>query len=214
MTAFNRINDLLFVGGDPVYSTSLDEDIAVLNAQVDLIIDCRSKGEVGHESDWGNLENLDVPVLHIPMYDDLRNDNSPQDFLNAKAIVERDYPNAKSFFIHCHMGVNRGPSMALFFLIDVFGMSAKAGFELLRELRPGCGIAYAEQAVAAALTLADGQVDADINKWIQFEDDYWTPEALESVKNRIMKNRYGPSARVVVDARGVEHVMAPAGGMR
>lgn len=188
MTAFDRILDGLFVGGDPEYSDDVQADITVLNQEVDLIIDCRS-AEEARLGGWANYSNLDVPILHVPMYDDFENENSIDDFLGALAVVKQDYPNAQRFFIHCHMGVNRGPSMALFFLIQRFDLTAKEAFELLREKREGVGIAYAEQAVAASLVLADGQVDADINMWIQFEDDYWTAERMASVRERIMRNR-------------------------
>lgn len=214
MTAITHINDRLYVGGDPIWSKDIDGDIALLNAQVDLIIDCRSHSETRGFNNWGNADDLDVPILHIPMYDDLRNDNSPQDFLTALERVQEEHPNAQSFFIHCHMGINRGPSMALFFMMQLFDMTAKEAFTELRAKREGVGIAYAEQAVAAALILATGEVDADINSWIQFEDSYWTPENIASVQNRIKRNHYGSTARVVVDERGIEHVMAPEGNYR
>jgi predicted protein tyrosine phosphatase len=205
MSSITYINDMLYVGGDPEYSMDIRGDIALLNAQVDLIIDCRSIGEA-RMGGWADHRDLDVPILHIPMYDDLRNQNSPQDFLDALEAVDRDYPNAKSFYIHCHMGVNRGPSMALFFMINRFGMTAKEAFLQLRQMRPGVGLAYAEQAVAAALTMTSGQVNADINLWLQFEEDYWTEDEVKTVNERIRRNRNHSMQRAYTDARGIEHI--------
>lgn len=208
MTSISHINDRLYVGGDPDYSTDVAQDVLLLNAQVDLIIDCRSQGEA-RWGGWIDQEGLDVPILHIPMHDDLKNNNKPEDFLSALERVHEEYPNAQSFFVHCHMGVNRGPSMAMFFLMQLFEMTAKEAFMELREKRPVVGLAYAEDAVAASLILANGQISADINRWTQFEDNYWTPEHIAGVQNHIKRNHYGPNHRIVTDEKGIDHVMAP-----
>ena len=207
MSTITYINDRLYVGGDPEYSEDIFADITLLNQNVDLIIDCRSDEEA-RLGGWADLDDLDVPILHAPMYDDLENTNNARDFTNAMDRVRREYPEAKSFYIHCHMGVNRGPSMAMFFLMAEFGMTAMNAFHLLRSQRHGVGIAYAEQAVAAMLTESNGQIDADINIWLQFETDYWTPERNQTVIDRVRSNRLRTrlAHRTVTDSRGIQHI--------
>jgi len=53
--------------------------------------------------------------------------------------------------VHCHMGVNRGPSMALAYLIDQ-GWNPLDALDAIREARPIAGIIYAEDAITATAT--------------------------------------------------------------
>lgn len=48
--------------------------------------------------------------------------------------------------LHCHMGVNRAPSLALAVLLEL-GWSVTGALSAIREARPIAGILYAEQAV-------------------------------------------------------------------
>jgi protein-tyrosine phosphatase len=50
--------------------------------------------------------------------------------------------------VHCHMGINRGPSMAFAFLLDQ-GWEPVAALDALRSARPLAGIIYAADAVMA-----------------------------------------------------------------
>jgi protein-tyrosine phosphatase len=50
--------------------------------------------------------------------------------------------------VHCHMGVNRGPSMALAYLIDQ-GWNPVEALDAIRKARPIAGIIYAEDAITA-----------------------------------------------------------------
>lgn len=50
--------------------------------------------------------------------------------------------------VHCHMGVNRGPSMAFAFLLDQ-GWDSDSALVALREVRPIAAILYATDAVTA-----------------------------------------------------------------
>ena len=73
--------------------------------------------------------------------------------------------------VHCHMGVNRGPSMALAYLIDQ-GWSPVAALDAIRSARPIAGIIYARDAVAATSTQLRAQgLDPvelldDIDQWV------------------------------------------------
>jgi protein-tyrosine phosphatase len=62
------------------------------------------------------------------------------------AILEAlDDPGAR-ILVHCHMGVNRAPSMALAALLAL-GTGPTAALDEIRAARPIAGIAYAESAV-------------------------------------------------------------------
>jgi protein-tyrosine phosphatase len=59
----------------------------------------------------------------------------------------RNTPDAR-IMVHCHMGVNRGPSMAFAGLLDE-GWSVSDALSAIRTARPIAGIIYAESAIAA-----------------------------------------------------------------
>lgn len=52
----------------------------------------------------------------------------------------------RKVMVHCHMGVNRGPSMGLAILVSQ-GVDPLDGLQAIREARPIAGILYAEDAV-------------------------------------------------------------------
>jgi len=62
----------------------------------------------------------------------------------------RQHENAV-VMVHCHMGVNRGPSMALAYLIDQ-GWNPLDALDAIRKARPIAGIIYAEDAITATAT--------------------------------------------------------------
>jgi len=74
--------------------------------------------------------------------------------------------------VHCHMGVNRGPSMALAFLLDQ-GWDVVAALDAIRAARPIAGVIYARDAVRSvgrakakdAATIA--RELAEIDEWFE-----------------------------------------------
>lgn len=117
MENISIITENLWVGGDPIYSEDLDADVIGVMAEVSLVVDCRSHDE--RYDGWEELIGEYVPVIHTPLFDDLENENPPQAFANAvEAMVESlEGDISKTVFIHCHMGVNRSPSLAMLWLI-------------------------------------------------------------------------------------------------
>lgn len=202
----NKVTDWIWVGGDPLYVHDLDAAVSLLNRDFDLVIDARSHAE--RRDGWNELSGLEVPVLHVPLHDDGVHDNNWEQFVDFKVEKDNLYPGAKKVFVHCHMGVNRGPSVAMFLLMLEHKMSAEDAFMALRDNRPGVGVAYAGMAVEAAETLLGGneyQVDDARQDWEAFEDQYWTGVRTQTVKDRINANRYGHQ-NVWTDDYGVDHV--------
>lgn len=208
----------LYVGGDPCYTGNITDDVAFLNENVDVVIDCRAAGEKA--GGWHLLRDLKVPVVHANMYDDGGNSNDPQDFIRAAQAISRlgIKPGKGRYFVHCHMGINRGPSMAMYLLmIGACGpqKSAQGAFMLLRSQRPGVGIAYAKEAVTAALRTNGVPVSergAAYNKFARFEKGYWTTTKRTTINNRIHRNRrhIPTDARIMVDDYGTFHVTNPS----
>lgn len=72
--------------------------------------------------------------------------------------------------VHCHMGINRGPSMALAVLLDR-GWDVVEALDAIRAARPIAAIAYAEDAVrwhltrTGATTEAVGDARRRVRRW-------------------------------------------------
>jgi dual specificity phosphatase 3 len=75
--------------------------------------------------------------------------------------------------VHCHMGVNRGPSMALAYLIDQ-GWNPLDALDVIRKARPIAGIIYAEDAITATARQLEAnghELDAVLDKTEQWFRD-------------------------------------------
>jgi hypothetical protein len=76
--------------------------------------------------------------------------------------------------VHCHMGVNRGPSMAFAMLLDR-GWDVIDALNAIRDARPIAGIIYADSAICAVGERqgrrAD-EIDADRERAAQWFDDH------------------------------------------
>lgn len=51
----------------------------------------------------------------------------------------------RRLYVHCHMGVNRSPSMAYAVLVDYYGMHHVDAYKLIREKRPDAFAIYSDQ---------------------------------------------------------------------
>ena len=90
------------------------------------------------------------------------------------ARTARQQEGAK-LMVHCHMGINRGPSMAFAILLDA-GYEVVEALDMIRDARPISGIIYASDAIRAVGEMkdwTDEQIDADITEaynWFDFND--------------------------------------------
>ena len=83
-------------------------------------------------------------------------------FEAVTAVADRVYESDDEarLLVHCHMGVNRGPSAA-FAILLARGWEATSALEAIREARPFAGILYAPEAAEWFATSA-GASEADI----------------------------------------------------
>lgn len=143
----NFLTPYLAVGGDLSYVPPRAEGQAleIMELGITHILDMRI--EASDTLFWATFDP-EMTYMHLPT-DDRADHNIDADLfdrgvLNArKAIREGGVVLA-----HCHMGINRGPSMAYGILLDQ-GHSAIEAFDLIRKHRPIAAIAYAEDALKA-----------------------------------------------------------------
>lgn len=140
------ITDQVATGGD----FSFDPDkaarqmIELLDMNIDLVIDCRIE-----ENDADLWEYTGVTYVHLPVNDD----GAKLPYRHFARAVQHASPvlaRGGKVFVHCHMGVNRGPSTAFALLLDQKMVATKA-FDLIREKRPQAAVYYAMDALEAHL---------------------------------------------------------------
>ena len=140
-----EITDGLFVGGDlPVEEAEARQHLDEwLDAGVTYILDVREE--------WDDSELVAAHASHVG-YSHLgtHDDGGAQDpawfdegVATARDAVEVD---GTGLLVHCHMGINRGPSMAFAILLDR-GWEPSPALDAIRAARPIAAISYAEDAV-------------------------------------------------------------------
>ena len=140
-----EVTDGLFVGGD------LPEDQDRARRHLD---DWMTDG-VTHildvREEWSDEELVaahadHVGYTHLGTHDD-GGDQDPAWF-DAGVAAARDAAGSDDIglLVHCHMGINRGPSMAFAILLDR-GWEPSPALDAIREARPIAAISYAEDAV-------------------------------------------------------------------
>lgn len=141
------ITDNLATGGDLSFNDNkaaiqwkqlLDENLA-------LVIDTRQ--EADDALLWANSE---VEYLHLPTNDAYGHTIPSEHFDAAVAAAIPVLEAGGRVFIHCHMGVNRGPSTA-FAVMLAQGIPGPKAFDMIRKARPQAGLYYAMDALKAHL---------------------------------------------------------------
>lgn len=145
----NWVTPTLATGGDlsmlPDKAELQIEDI--LDQGVQVILDTRQ--EWSDHDVWKHFE--DVTYVHLPTDDRVGHTIPPELFYAAWDAVN-PMRNGEKVFVHCHMGVNRGPSVAFYLLLEL-GFDPKDAFRLIRNARPQAAVYYAPDALDAYLRL-------------------------------------------------------------
>lgn len=140
------VGDRLILCGDlhPDEATAIEQLDQWVSLGVRGIIDCREE--------WSDEELVarlapGVAYIHVGTHD--HGGSQPHSWFDrgvtgARAVLDAD-PEAK-VLAHCHMGVNRGPSMALAILLDL-GWDPIEALDAIRAARPIAAVAYATDAV-------------------------------------------------------------------
>jgi len=115
------------------------------SAGVTHIVDVR---EEWSDAALVNDRHPEITYLHRPTHDNGGRQDDDWFTSGVDAIVDAiRADNYNTVVVHCHMGVNRAPSLAFAALLDM-GWSVKPALNAIRSARPIAGILYAEQAVA------------------------------------------------------------------
>lgn len=178
------ITPQLATGGDfsylPHVAQQQFEDL--LRMRLSAVIDNRMEANDAHI--WHG-EN--VAYHHLPT-DDRNGHHIPAaHFDRAVAIAREAMRDGGRVFSHCHMGVNRGPSVAFAILLDL-GHEPESAFDMIRKARPQAGIYYAEDALIADMLRKHNRIDFErLAAFRAYVDDVFGPEERAAVNRHIKR---------------------------
>lgn len=140
--SIGEVTEGLFIGGD--LPQAEDEAVAHLErwvtSGVTHVIDVR-----GEWSDEGFVEHYAPWVRYFHLGTDDDGGQRPEHWFR-KGVLAARAADGGGLLVHCHMGINRGPSMALAILLSRDWDLVEA-LDSIRAARPIAAIAYAEDAV-------------------------------------------------------------------
>lgn len=182
------VTDRLATGGDLSY----DPDMAVKQftelqtLNLGLVIDMRVEDD--DEELWSRTR---TEYLRIPT-DDVDGYHMPYEAFDEVVATVRVFleHDPRPVFIHCHMGVHRGPSAALAVLLDQ-RMPATRAYDLIREKRPQAGLGYALDAMGAHLHRR-GVSRSEFNRRMTALDNHikatMTPRVVRAINTHIKRS--------------------------
>lgn len=141
----DRVLDRLWVGGDLSIE---DEGIArgqleaLYDAGVRQIVDCRIEWD---DREWVLAERPDVDYRWLGV-DDAGQTMPDEWFETGTSAVLEHLEGGGASLVHCHMGINRGPSLGFAVLLSQ-GWDVVEAIAAIREARPISAVAYAEDAL-------------------------------------------------------------------
>lgn len=164
----------VITGGD--FSFLPEEAEASLEAFVDwkekrfkgwhvLVLDFRQEVTSGLLEDdatlWSKCPNSTYVVIGT---DDRAGHSIPDEvFEQARASVMGVNHAGLVVISHCHMGVNRGPSVAMYLLMEFVGHSSKVAWEAVRVNRPQAAVYYHRDAFRAYLKRRPEEVNVNVS---------------------------------------------------
>lgn len=169
MTNISFITDRLATGGD---ITRLDDIDDLVAAGITHVIDNRME--------WSDEDLFAEHAPHIVYLHngvDDRGGRQPTEWYDCGLAfaLEALTQSGTKVLAHCHMGINRGPSMA-FAIMLALGSDPVEAFDAIRAARPIAGLAYALDALHHRLSV-DGigatAAQAELDRLAVHEEANW-----------------------------------------
>lgn len=166
------MNDQLAVSGDlPHNRTAAEAQLRVWESEgITDVFDMRGEAD---DSDFihGNSTVITSHWFGVDDNGGKRSNRWFESYVNTAMGILQD-PTRK-ILVHCHMGVNRGPS-ALFAIMIATGWGHLDALRRIRDVRPIAGLIYAPDAAAwfASTQLQADESEAlamydDVNQWLR-----------------------------------------------
>ena len=192
------VTDLLATGGDLAHHADHAAAQAkdIIDQGVELVIDVRQ--EANDALLW---KGLGVAYLHLPTEDRMGHHIPTELFDKAVTAASAFMDRGQKVLAHCHMGINRGPSVAYGILLSL-GHGDIEAFDLVREKRPISAVLYAEDALSAHLNRI-GVNDESYYQRLKDLGDHmaaiWTAEERARIQ-RIIRTGHANDQRAYLEA--------------
>jgi dual specificity phosphatase 3 len=146
---YDWVLDDLATGGDLhwQHEKAVEQIEQVVEDGITHIIDMRMEWS---DEDLVREYAPDIQYLNIKTDDDFGYHIPQSAFDEGVEFARQAVAADGKVLAHCHMGINRGPSMAMAILLDR-GWSPIKAFDHIRKQRSVCAIGYAEDALLAHL---------------------------------------------------------------
>ena len=150
LTAFSHANasfvtPYLAIGGD-LDTTSPDVAVGQLDelrgAGISHVVDVRVEWS---DEEWVRERHADVEYLHLGI-DDAGQRVPDAWFDEGVGFAREAIESGGVVLAHCHMGINRGPSMGFAVLLTL-GWTAREALDAIHAARPIAFVAYADDAL-------------------------------------------------------------------
>jgi dual specificity phosphatase 3 len=144
-----RLTDCLWIGGD-LETSATGAVTALALAQLDEIEAAGITDILDLRLEWNDESWVEARKPHLRYHwlgvDDAGQRMPDEWFATGTKVVLDSVAGGGRVLVHCHLGVNRGPSMG-FAVLLCQGHEPIAALELIREHRPMARIGYAEDAL-------------------------------------------------------------------
>lgn len=197
----NDVTEWLLTGGD----LSLAQDLTGKQAAY-TVADLVARG-VTHvldvRSEWSDVKVWadlapDVKYCHAPITDSHSHFVGEHWYRKVEEFTEGfwlDSHEGDVLYVHCHMGINRGPSAAMVAMLALDEtLDPYDAFLILREARPVAGLIYAEQVGRRHLKNL-GKPVAEFNAQMK---SYWTSDRIKEVNRGIAYYRSAEGGTIKV----------------
>jgi dual specificity phosphatase 3 len=178
------VTPYLAVGGD--LDTSAD-DVAVGqlaelgDAGITHVVDVRVEWS---DEEWVRERRADLDYLHLGIDD--AGQRVPDEWFDEGVRFALEAVEAGGIVLaHCHMGINRGPSMG-FAVLLALGWDAVEALEAIHAARPIAFIAYAEDALRWHHGQDAAALERDLGRLRRWRDDHGLrlDEVLRAVREQ------------------------------
>jgi hypothetical protein len=208
MNFYNDVNDWLSVGGDLDLARSLTgmeipDIVQEMRARgVTHVLDLRIEWEDRQEWEDGGLASENY--AHVPIIDSWGH-QPPADWFDAiEAFVQRflvERSEGDRLYVHCHMGINRGPSAAMAaLLLAEPDLDPWDAFLAIRGARAVAGLVYAEAVGIRHIAKAQDNNDQWLSDLAEFRTrvkNYWTPERIAARRRGVAYYRSAEGGTLV-----------------
>lgn len=182
------VGDWLTVGADLTVASILTnqsnaETIGLLRERgVTHVLDLRDFRD--DRDVWLRNGLEEANYCHAPIVDSRTYDPPERWYRRVERFTERFWRESYDgdrLYVHCQMGINRGPSASMLALLTVYDdMGPWEAFMMLRSARPVAGVVYAEQIGLRHLARTDPKA---MNDWLSQLHGYWTPEQIAEARS-------------------------------